>query len=71
MGEMAEMYDWGDDEREDELEDLLSLSDAELVDLTDDAREDKIQSIRHYYWDHQRLSIKQRWCLIFWIHENN
>lgn len=71
MGEMAEMYDYGDDEREGELEDLQSLSDKELVELTEDAKELKIQSIREYYFNREYLSVKQRWCLIFWIHEND
>lgn len=71
MGEMADMYDYGDDEREDDIEDLQSLSDRELVELTHDAREDKIQSIREYYFVRENLSNKQRWCLIFWLIEND
>jgi hypothetical protein len=68
---MADMYDFEMDEREDDIEDLQSLSNAELVELTEEARENKIQSIREYYLMRETLSSKQRWCLIFWILEND
>jgi hypothetical protein len=48
-------------------EDYMSLTDDELREGTARARSEKIKGIRR--WP-SPLSEKQRWCLAFWIAEN-
>ena len=67
MGDMADMaYDQLEREQG-ELYGLLSETDAELFRRSAGARHAVIKSIRKYFVERSKLSVKQRYVLAMWI----
>lgn len=67
MGEMSELYDWGDPSMWESLaqEYFDSMDQDDLIKATSFVRSEKLKSIRQHGLSGRKLSDKQRWCLCF------
>lgn len=71
MMEGDDMWADMDDFWDNDISDLMELSDAELVRVSAASRDKKIMSIRQQSLNGKLLSEKQRCCLAFWIDEHH
>lgn len=53
-----------------QVEDYIELSDKEIFQKTSHTRTKKLKSIRNFYKEKGFLSPKQKYCLAFWLAEN-